>query len=283
MSITSSALLVELNISVWPGIITDRKATDKTLTDNCAVATAGQFKKNLMAGTSKRKEIADFAQGCRHWHNARTLPWLDRGGRLLPTSLFLDYKTEANAKRDKFNQMVTDFLADYDTLVAQAQQHLGFLFNPEDYPSAEAVRDKFGFRLVFSPVPEAGDFRIKTNEEELSELRQQYEDSFNQRLGEAMGSAWSRLHECLQHMSSKLTDAGGAEAKKRYHDTLLSNAQELCAMLTHLNVAADPALERARQELEQAIFGVDMDDIRIDPGVRADVKEKLDAILGSHW
>ena len=72
MSITSSTLLVELNISVWTANKLDRDTTNKVTADNNAVAGAGQFRKNLMAGTSLRKEIADYAAGCRLWHNART-------------------------------------------------------------------------------------------------------------------------------------------------------------------------------------------------------------------
>ena len=55
MSITSSSVLTELNISVWTGQKLDRSATDKVTSDNHAVRDAGQFKKNLMAGTSARK------------------------------------------------------------------------------------------------------------------------------------------------------------------------------------------------------------------------------------
>ncbi len=59
MSISNAAMLVEMNISVWTGQRVDRAATNKTTMDAGATADAGQFKKNLMAGTTKRKAIAD--------------------------------------------------------------------------------------------------------------------------------------------------------------------------------------------------------------------------------
>jgi hypothetical protein len=72
---------------------------------------------------------------------------------------------------------------------------------------------------------------------------------------------------------------GDTEVKRRYHDTLITNAQDLCQMLTHLNVTGDPELERARRLLEKSIVGVDIEDIKTSPEVRSDVKDKLDTIL----
>lgn len=279
MSIAASSILVELNISVWTANKLDKRVTDSVLVSNGAMsADAGQFRKNLMAGTTIRKDIADFAASCRLWHNTTTLPWADRGARLLPTSLFLDYKTEANRRKMQFDHMVEHFLREYPTLQAQAQQHLGALYNPDDYPSVEAVADKFGFKMVFTPLPEAGDFRLDVANEDLEELRRQYDNSLNARLNEAMQSQWDKLHDMLTRMSDKLVEPEGDD-KRRWHDTFISNAHDMCQMLTHLNVAKDPKLEEARLKLERAIHGVDIDDIKDDEFKREEVKSKLDAIL----
>ena len=280
MSITSSSVLVELNISVWTANKLDRGATDNVTSNANAVKNAAQVRKNLMAGTAARKEIADYAAACRLWHNTHTLPWADKGPRLMPTSLFLDYKQEADTRRNTFNRMVDEFINNYPALVQTAHNYLGNLFDPNDYPSADEVRSKFGFRLVFSPVPESGDFRLDLPAQELEEVKQGYESSFNSRLAEAMREPWDRLHKVLTTMSEKLTDKEGEEeVKKRYHDSLIDNAQSLCAMLTHLNVTGDPKLEQARRDLEQTIMGTDMETIKDSATERAAVKDKLDAIL----
>lgn len=284
MSITSSAVLVEMNISVWTANKLDKGATEGVLTSNGATSgDAAQVRKNLMAGTSARKEIADYAAGCRLWHNTRTLPWADKGARLLPTSLFLDYKAEANIRRDTFNRMVDTFIGNYPALVQTASNYMGTLFNQDDYPSANTVREKFGYRMVFSPVPESGDFRLDLPKQDILEMAQSYESAFNDRLAEAMRTPWDQLHKMLGAMSAKLTE-GDDDTKKRWHDTFVTNAQEMCAMLTHLNVAKDPKLEAARRQLESAMVGVDIEDIKDDELIRADLKGKLDGILkGYDW
>ena len=279
MSISSSAMLVEMNISVWTAALIDRKATDKATLDAHAVADAGKFRKNLLAGTSLRKDIADYAALCRTWHNGRTLPWSDKGVRLLPTSMFLEYKREADARASYFNAKVTKFVGEYPNLIDAARYNLGDLFNVGDYPSPEDVESKFAFRLVFSPVPEVGDFRIDVASDELTHLRSQYEAAYTDRVGDAMKTTWDKLHTTLLTMSEKLTEPQGEETKQ-FRSTFVTNAQEMCQLLSHLNITKDPTLETARLALEKAISGVDVENIRKDEITRSDLKAHVDSVLG---
>ena len=280
MSISSSAVLVELNISVWTANKLDKGATDTVLASNSASKDSAQVRKNLMAGTDKRKKIADYAAKIRLYHNQTTLSWSDKGARLLPTSLFMDYKQNMNVYQRNMTTMIEDFYANYADLIDLAKHHMGDLFNPYDYPSIEELRNKFGFRLVFSPLPEGGDFRLDIPKADMDELGQQYESAFNDRLKDAMREPWEKLHKTLVHISEKLTDVeGDDETKKRYHDTLITNAQELCGLLTHLNITKDPMLENARRSLELTMLGVDIDAIKESPDVRSSVKAKVDDIL----
>lgn len=284
MSIASSAVLVELNISVWTANKLDKAATETVLkSNNATVSDAAQVRKNLMAGTTLRKSIADYAAGCRLWHNTRTLPWSDKGPRLLPTSLFMDYKSEANVRRDTFLRMTDDFRVKYPALVQTAANYMGDLHDPADYPDVDEVMSKFGFRLVFSPVPTSNDFRLDIPQQELDEMAKEYDVAFETRVAEAMRTPWDKLHDMLQNMTAKLAE-GDEETKKRWHDTFLTNAQDLCQMLTHLNITNDPKLEAARRQLESAILGADLDNIKEDAFTRADLKGKLDNILkGYDW
>jgi hypothetical protein len=265
---------------VWTANKIDKGATDTVLASNSASKDSAQVRKNLMAGTNKRKKIADYAAKVRLYHNQTTLSWSDKGARLLPTSLFMDYKSNMNVHQRNMTTMIEDFYANYADLIDLAKHHMGDLFNPYDYPSIEELRSKFGFRLVFSPLPEGGDFRLDIPKADMEELGEQYESAFNDRLKDAMREPWEKLHKTLIHISEKLTEVeGDDETKKRYHDTLITNAQELCGLLTHLNVTKDPMLETARRSLELTMLGVDIDAIKESPDVRSSVKAKVDDIL----
>lgn len=279
MSIASSAVLVELNVSVWPAKKLDREMTETVNANASAVRDASQTRKNLFAGTSLRKDIENYAARIRLYHNQHTLPWADKGQRLLPTKLFLDYKTTMNVYEATFNQMCNNFFIEYPRLVAEAQQHLGKLYKAEDYPPLDEVKLKFGFRKAIDPIPESGDFRLDVSAQDLEEVRQQYEAKFDERLAEAMRAPWERLHDVLTAMSKKLTDEDGVETKKRYHDSLVTNAQELCELLTKMNITNDPKLEEARQQLELTMLGADIETIKESAHVRETMKNKVDAIL----
>lgn len=279
MSIASSAVLVELNVSVWPAKKLDREMTETVNANASAVRDASQTRKNLFAGTSLRKDIENYAARIRLYHNQHTLPWADKGQRLLPTKLFLDYKTTMNVYEATFNQMCNNFFIEYPRLVAEAQQHLGKLYRAEDYPPLDEVKLKFGFRKAIDPIPESGDFRLDVSAQDLEEVRQQYEAKFDERLAEAMRAPWERLHDVLTAMSKKLTDEDGVETKKRYHDSLVTNAQELCELLTKMNITNDPKLEEARKQLELTMLGADIETIKESAHVRETMKNKVDAIL----
>ncbi len=281
MGISSSAVLVELNVSVWGASKVDRDATDDVNVRNNATADAAKVYKNLTAGTSLRKDISDYAAKIRQFHNRQTLPWTHKGARLLPTAHVLEYKQHMNAMERQFNALLHKFYIEYPNIVSQAQTNLRSMFKADDYPTLEEVKEKFGYKLVFSPLPEAGDFRLDVANEELRELSLSYEADFNERLAKAMREPWERLHETLTHLSTKLTDAqdGTDEVKRRYHDSLVTNAQSLCELLTKLNITNDPKLEEARRSLELTMLGVDIDSIKESPEVRHSVKSRVDAIL----
>ena len=279
MSISSSAVLVELNISVWPASKLDREITDKVNTDASAVRGASQTKKNLFAGTSLRKDISDFAARVRLYHNKHTLPWADKGERMLPTALFMDYKQTMNGFEQTFNMMCSNFFIEYPRLVAEAPTNLGTMYKAEDYPDLTDVRLKFGFRRTVKPVPEAGDFRLDIPAHDLDEMREEFLKQQDNKLAEAMREPWDRLHEMLESISKKLTDVEGDDSKKRYHDTLISNPIELCGLLTKLNVTNDPKLEEARRQLEMAMVTADIEDIKEHADSRNELKSKVDDIL----
>jgi hypothetical protein len=133
--------------------------------------------------------------------------------------------------------------------------------------------------MVFSPVPEVGDFRLDINNDELAHLRSQYETAYTDRVRDAMKTTWDKLHSTLLTMSEKLTEPQGEETKQ-FRSTFVTNAQEMCQLLSHLNITKDPELESARRALEKAISGVDVDDIRKDEITRSDLKAHVDSVLG---
>jgi len=275
--ISNSAMLVDLNISVWTGRKMDKKVSEEVDASKGTKARAGNYHKKLLAGTDKLEKIQKIVSAVRTWNYNNTLPWSDGGSRLLPMKNFFAYKSTLNNFEQQYNQAVDEFLQEYPQLVSTSAFTLGNLFDRGEYPDADSLRGKFGFKYVFCPVPDAGDFRIDVEEQAKAELQQQYKSYYETKLAEAMKDAWTRLHDTLKHLSDRMdyTD----ENKKKFWDSTITNATELCSLLTSLNVTNDPKLEEARQKLEKALAGVEPEDIRESEAIRSNVKSKVDEIL----
>lgn len=279
--IETSAMLVELSISCWTARKLDKRVSQEIDTDKSARVRAGNYNKNLLAGTQKLDNIVKFAANVRAWHNANTLPWSDNGQRLLPVEHFLTYKERIGEYEQEYNALVQEFLTSYPDLVDAAAFQLAKLFDRSEYPDVEDIAGKFNFRFVFSPVPTSGDWRVAIGQQARDELEAQCTNVIEERTKAAMKEAWSRLHECLTHASERLEDTGDGENTKRkiFRDSLVNNAQELVDMLRILNVTKDPELERARVMLSNTFSGLDAADLRKDEGARKGVKAEVDAIL----
>ena len=275
--ISNSAMLVDLNISVWTGRKMDKKVSEEVDATKGTKARAGNYHKKLLAGSDKLEKIQKIVSAVRTWNYSNTLPWSDGGSRLLPMKNFFEYKAMLNNFEQQYQQAVDEFLQEYPQLVSTSAFTLGSLFDRGEYPDTESLRCKFGFKYVFCPVPDAGDFRIDVEEEAKAELQQQYKSYYETKLAEAMKDAWTRLHDTLKHLSERMdyTD----ESKKKFWDSTITNATELCGLLSNLNVTNDPKLEEARQKLEKALAGVKPEDIRESEAIRTNVKSKVDEIL----
>jgi len=197
---------------------------------------------------------------------------------LLPSTLFFDYKAKLAEYEKMFSDKVTEFLAEYDVLVSKAAFQLGDLFNREDYPVVEKIQSKFGLHYTFSPVPEAGDFRVDIGEAGMAELKERYDEAFRYRIESSMKDVWERLHDALSKMSERF-DYDGSGTKKIFRDSLVENAQELTGLLKHLNITGDMQMESMRKRLEALLSGCDADSFREDDALRTNTKSALDEML----
>ena len=282
MSISASAVLVDLNISIWTARKLDKKVSEEINVAKNTTTNAGNYSKNLLAGSGTLAEINKYAAGIRHWHNTQTLPWSDNGTRMLPMANFMEYKQGLNTRIQTLQTLFDKFYIEYPQLVNDAANKLGSLFDVSEYPDLDTVKSKFRCKYIFSPMPEAGDFRIDAENDLKRELSEQYEEEKNIKLTEAMNEAWNRLHDVLLHMSERMEDTvdeKGEKVRKKFRDSVLENPAELCGLLTKLNVTKDPHLEDARKMLEASIAGVDIKDLRDSEAKRVEVKQKVDDIL----
>ena len=279
--VARAAMLVDLNIAIYSGRKQDRATqAEVTTSKGSGSKKAASVYKNLFAECKELDAITKFQARARSEHYRLTLPWNDRGARLLPTISLLDYKQVMNRYQLEFDRLVAAFLDKYATLVAAAAFQLGTLFDRKEYPDVAQVARRFRMDIAFVPLPTSGDFRLDVESEVQRELMEQYDRRLAEQLASATKDSWDRLYEALARLSDRLTvDEDGK--KKIFHDTIVTGAVELCELLTAMNVTQDPQLESARRQLQEVLLGVTPKELRDEDGTRVLTKQKVDQILSA--
>ena len=281
-NLDTCTMLVEFNASVWTARKLDKSTTSEVVANkNAAAKDAARVNKHLLAGRSELDVIQQAVSRARTFVYDNTLPWSDSGLRLLPTINFMKFTQKMNDFEEEIAALVKSFVAIYPTLITAQAMALGDMFKRDDYPTANEIMTKFSFRVNYMPVPTSGDIRVDIGNEAQRELQKKLDELTNERIEAAMRDVRGRLGEHLKRMSDRLTtDYVQGEAKsRRFHDSLVDGALELCDMTKALNVVNDPDLEQARNKLEKILVGVSPEDLRKNEAVRQDTKKEVDAIL----
>lgn len=278
ISISSSAMLVDLSISTWTARKLDRSVTDEVNSNKKASKAASRVNKNLLPEVAQLSRINKFVSATRKWVYNDTLPWSDYGPRLIPTAKFFDFKRKLDDARVEFEGMVQEFLTDYPHLISAQAFELGDMFNRDEYPSVESIANRFAFNVAFIPVPESGDFRVDIGDEAAEELRTQYEQEYAARYENALSDIRSRIATALKHLSERFTDTDDG-SHKRFNNDILERFIDTLSTVRALNLTNDPQIAKIINESEWAVANVDVDDVRESKDIRKDVRSRVDSIL----
>ena len=281
-NIDTCAMLVELSVSQWTARKLDRSVSDELVANKQAQDKgAARVNKHLLAGRNELEVISKFVTQTRDIVYDNTLPWSDSGIRLLPSAKFMEFNAKLQEAEDKFYGLVTEFVQVYPSLITAQAMALGDMFKRDDYPHPDDIEHRFRFSVNYMPVPASGDFRVDIGNDAQEELKNKLAKLADERVENAVKDIKTRLLDHLKRMSDRLTvDMVAGESKPRkFHDSLLEGAHDLCDLAGSLNIINDPQLEDARKSLKQIINGVDVKDLRKDMPTREDIKSQVDDVL----
>jgi hypothetical protein len=276
-TLSSSAMLVELNVSMWVGRKTDKGASAQVLHDNNASKGMASVSKRLL-DCEQLDTLKTHVGAMRLAHRAATLPWSESGLRLVTNAQYMDYHKEITGMINEFYKLTESLLDVYQWEVAEAQTKLGDLFDISEYPTTDDLRRKFRVSLSYIPLPSSGDFRLDVGNDAQDVLREQYEKHYSEQINRAMGDLWQRLLEPLQNMSARLA-YGKSDKPSGFRDTLVSNVEDIAALLKTCNITGDPAMEQIRIDIVQTLRGVTPDGLRKDSYLRSRTQSQIDNIL----
>jgi hypothetical protein len=276
--ITEKAMLASLHIKQWAARKHDKAVSREVNTHYGSQADAGRFNK-VLATKEALKDIQTVVSAARGFHLEQTLPWGERGERLLPSRNYGDYSRRMREFSRDFDRAVEAFVRDYPVVIFEARNVLGGLFNRDDYPQPSEIRDKFALRTVINPVPLAEDFRVRLAEDEVAAIQADIAERLRASQAAATRDVWQRLYTVVAHMVERLSDPEAV-----FRDTLVGNIVQLTELVPKLNITDDPQLEAFRRSIQESLCRLEPEILRRDPQSRRETadaaRQVLDAMGG---
>lgn len=280
--LSEKAMLVSLSISQWTARKKDKRATSEIHDRYNADDKSGQYNKALIA-KDRLETIRQTATAAREEHYKLTLPWLDTGARILPSAMFDQYSQAMRDHRARFEQAVREFLTNYEAYVHEARYRLNGLYDPADYPQPEEMAAKFSFSCDVLPLPDAADFRVQLQAEDMERLQRNTQQRIDQAQAQATQDLYGRLAEVVGRMAERL----GGDEKKTFRNSLVENVRELVDLIPGLNVTQDPRIEEIRQAAADRLTKYEPDTLRENSRARQetaqaaqDIMDKMSAYMG---
>jgi hypothetical protein len=275
-----SSQLIYLTISIWSARKLDKEVTRKLNDEEEAASNASRVNKYLMASADDQlKAISRIAREARDLVDKSTLPWDDAGNRLVSNLELFTLLGELGVIEQRFNVAVDAFIREYPVLMQQSLTALGGMGKPEDYPSAEQVRGKFGMRTSLSPVP-AGydDVRTGLSPEQIRVLNEQYAEQVKDQFAEAQRGAFAQLRADIERMSERLqlTPEG---KNKQFTYTMVENVRGTLRLMKGLNIFNNGELAALAHDIEARLCHYDANDLRSSIQAASTTKTAADEVL----
>ena len=287
ISLATSSLLVSVDVNVWTATKQDKGISNEITSSKKADESAGKFVKYLFANNEQHKKIVNHRQAIYTWVKQSTYRWNDSQD-LIPTANLISFKEEYGYLKDTFNELVDDFVSKYQTLESDMAFKHGDMFDVNDYPDVEHVRDKFDINLYVSEVP-SHDFRCSISEDIARDLKQEYEHQAEQIVNNVVTQQTHRVLDVMKSIShccgvvERNTPKGEIVTVKRaIYDVTFDKAKALintCKKFQPVKNEMSTKLDSAIKELDQSLGGVTTQSLRESDAIRDKVKSDIDNIL----
>ncbi len=216
-------------------------------------------------------------------HKKRTLPWADKGPRVLPNDQYMDYTQEMRTRIAHVDNLMNKHMPNYDTYVQldiayRSKNQTNARAKVEDYPLAGEFQAKMGFDLRFMPMPDQRHFLFDISPDDLEEFNK----SMEMTAVLARDDAVKRMLEPLKHLVEKLNKPIGGEGHI-FRDSAMENIIEGIEQARKLTLDESPEIKQLTDELNKEVsrYAEHMNWLRESPIVREQAAKKLSDIASA--
>jgi len=225
------------------------RAVEKDVGDRAGVtSSAGRYQKNTFLGPDHLlHSLRQVIQHARTASENMTLPW-EPSRRLLLNINFLPHQKKMIECRNALDALFIHLDSDWQDMMLGAKSSLGPLYNPDNYPTLEEVKQRTYIKATFYPMADASDVRLQADEEMVDAIRTEVERNQSQLFDDAVFHVWERIHKIVANAKGNLekTTFRGARFRTEWFDHLA----ELTPVLKGLNLNEDPRLDKMADELD---------------------------------
>jgi hypothetical protein len=228
-----------------------------------------------------KKVLSLMRQQKDYWF-ATTVPYPENGVRLIRSDSIADFERRLASLSTQLDDAVVALNTAFDQLKESAEQQLGELWNPSDYPASLVGAFETSVEYPsLDPDPRLIHVDPQLYERELERVRQRFDAA----VADTESEFKEQFSECVSHLVDKLsTDAEGKS--KIFRNSAIENLKDFFGRFRMLNLHSDDQFDVIVNQAEQLLDGVKPDALRKDTVQResirrefASVKEKLEQFM----
>lgn len=218
--------------------------------------------------------IASWEANTRAEHRRRSVPFSDKGPRMIAAVGVMDYKKFMDDAIDAGNALWADFLTRYDIAVQDARALRGDRFDINDYPTRAELADEFEIKFRILPMPAIGNFPAAI----AGIVAKEAQAAIDAAVADAKRYILRQLREPIAHMHEKLLGYSGGR-KGAFHDTIVTNINDVLTVLPSINIDNDPVIDAMGEAIRGALTTYTPDDLRDNDDARAETAQAAQDIL----
>lgn len=230
--------------------------------------------------------IATYQRETRKQHNEYTggMRWT-KNKDIMSTKIFSGgadhmqpYETWRKEREATLDHMAHEFaFQTYDLGRTAAENDLGSLYNPNDYPSNQEVYDSIGMEVEIDPIPKGSDFRCSLDPATQKELVQQYDLRLEAVQKESVVKLISALSTKLSHITDSIKN------DKVIHNSTLNDLYKYADSLPAIDFTNDATLKDLADRVVREVTcdGLRNKDLLKDPDAKETVEKSATDIANN--
>lgn len=256
-----------------------RKVRSEAVVEDATVDPGAVHVSKEILDATELKAVGALDSQFKAWITARKLDQsiLRPGMHLLPLALVTDIEDRIAAYQVERADLVEQFIARYPAMQAAAEQRLGNLYDPGDYPPGESLRAGFSVSHHWSDVnvPGALARADKAAYEEHLRLAQIEWTAATDEIRDALRASFAGL---VQHMTDRLAFDPESGRPRVFRDSMVDQVEEFLATFEARNLTRDGELLALVSQAREIMHGVTPDNLRQVDDTRNAVRAAFEAI-----